>query len=125
MPVAFEATQDGVNWVRWEYELEGTSSIDVNGTRETFPVLWVAGGGVTRTALVSPEVVEDPLRMYRAASHVTGWQEESEFIPATRLYVWGLLNFVDGGTGMGLVLMVIDFDGVVQAMIPVPEAERQ
>jgi hypothetical protein len=124
MPVEFEASTDGVTWVRWSYEIEGTSVLKVNGGWETFPVMWVVGNGVTRTALVSPEVAADPLRMYRAASHVTGWQDEAEFVPATRLYVWGLLNYVDGGTGMGLVLMVIDFEGVVQAMVPVPEAEQ-
>jgi hypothetical protein len=63
--------------------------------------------------------VDRPDRLATVAQHVACWDDEAQFIPVDQLYVWGLVNYGNGGNDVGLVLLLIGFDGEVRAMVPV------
>jgi hypothetical protein len=117
-----EVSMDGVTR-RWDYTYGPPAKLRMRDSVENCPTLVLTCGDMTRTAMMSDEVALDDYRVKLVAANMACWDDEARFVPAVRLYVWGLLSYADGTTGTGLCLLVVDLDGTVSGMFPIESSE--
>lgn len=114
-----EVAKDGTTR-RWDYAPGPPGTLPMSGGRtETCPTLELRHGDMLRVALLSSEVAGDDTRVRSVAANMAAWDDESQYIPAVRLYVWGSVWFTGGTTRQGLCLIVVDLEGTVSAMLPI------
>lgn len=118
-----EVTMNGIVR-RWDYRFGATAALPMTeGRSEMCPTLELRCGDMLRVALLTDEIAPDETRVKSVAVNMARWDDDAQFIPAVRLYVWGSIGFTDGTTRQGLCLLVVDLEGTVSAMLPIESLE--